>query len=155
MSDEEYDWKQKVEELKEAGYPVFAPNNLPIRCITADGTMKEHEHSDHIDYKFPVMCEYVGGNKEDYYSTNGLDEKFPMDEWEIDEQNHEEHALIYTDGFLAVTMFEYCYSIWYLREDGHCGGGFDQKWDRKNNKGWKLDAESIKKIKEYYENFNK
>jgi hypothetical protein len=25
-------------------------------------------------------------------------------------------------------------------------------WEKENNKGWKLDVESIKKIKEYYEN---
>jgi hypothetical protein len=152
MSDELDTWQQKVEELKREGYHVIAPNNLPIRCIMADGTMKEHEHSDHRDYKFPVMCEYIGGKKEDYKWCCGDGTESQMDDTDIWESEHEEHAFIYTEGSIVVTVYETCKAMWNL-SDGECvGGHLWEKWDKMNKKGWRINEESLKKIKEYFQN---
>ncbi len=148
------EWEQEIQKLKLAGNLVIAPNNLPIRCVMADGTLKEHEHADHRDYKFPVMCELIGTNIEEHQwccvDDNGKRFYRQMDEIDIYNSEHEEHALIYTDGSIAITIYETCKAIWNLR-DGTClGGHLWEKWDKKNKKGWKLDETSLKKVQDYY-----
>lgn len=54
------DWTCHVEYAKKLGGEIHTPNGLPISCVKADGTMLEHEHGDHKDYKFPVVVTYVG-----------------------------------------------------------------------------------------------
>ncbi len=91
------------------------------------------EHGDHPDYKFPVDV-YFGGKRP---------EVIPEDEFYI---NEEQHAFIYTDGNIAVTMNECCYYMWRL-SDGSCLFNPFQK-------EWILKEESLKKIKEYVMNKN-
>ena len=93
--------------------------------------MLEHEHGDKPDYKFPVHVDFIG-------DITSLDE--------VDKQHipyGEDHALIYTDGSVALTMYEYCYAMWYVR-DGRLGGG--SLW---NEKQWKLSEEALAKIRAY------
>ena len=61
------EWACRIEMNRRDGYPELTPNNLPIRCIRADGTMLEHEHGDRPDYLFPVEVEYIGPLEEGRY----------------------------------------------------------------------------------------
>jgi hypothetical protein len=121
-----------IENAKKNGGKVMAPNNLPITCIRYDYTMMEHPEADHPDYKFPVKVEYCG-------------KEIPVDKYEY---SREDHALIYTDGNIAVTIYECCFAMWTLngskRDQGKCCGG--HLWAKND---WKLTDESIEKIRSY------
>lgn len=101
-------WKCSVDESIAAGGKTIAPSGLPIHCIRADHTMMEHEAADHPTYLFPVVVDCPDAG-EDYRT--------------------ETHALIYSDGCVAVTLYEYCYSMFSVR-DGECLGGFARKTSR-------------------------
>lgn len=120
------DWNCDVASAKKEGGLEILPNGLPIGCIRADGTMLEHEHGDHPTYKFPVTIEYRGVVPED----------FP--EWDTS-YCPELHALIYEDGYIAVTLYECCYSIWSLNNGQWVGGRF-------GDKDWYMTKESLEKI---------
>jgi len=78
-----------------AGAIDYRPNGLPIRCWKANPPlMLEHEHGDHPTYKWPVVVEPIDGSIADRYA--------------------EDHALIYTDGVIALTLYECCYMMWHL-----------------------------------------
>jgi hypothetical protein len=125
------------------GYIEHLPNGLPPRCITARGFILEHEHGDHIDYKFPVDVEFIGEiDEEDKKEYKMLFDKEPTEE-AVREYKGETHALIYTDGSIAVTMYERCYAMWYVRKGEFAGGSL---WRQKE---WKLDEQSLQKIIEY------
>lgn len=104
----------------------------------------EHEHADHPDYKFPVNVDYVGevdDNDRDCFS-GFLDKCEEVTDDKIRGMMGERHALIYTDGTMALTMYEYCYALWYLK-DGSCEGG--ALWI-KHRDDWRLNEESRKAI---------
>ena len=82
-------WEAAVARALAQGGVVVSPNGLPPRCIRGN-LLLENEHADHPDYKFPV----------DVAPTQNL------------EMGEETHALIYTDGHIAVTMYECCYAVW-------------------------------------------
>jgi hypothetical protein len=113
---------------------------------------KEHEHDEHPDYKFPVHAVWCGPKSEDPgYWIDGDGKKRKMSKAEAACFTNELHALIYTDGFVAVTLYEYCYAIWTLRPHiyrrkkmpaGMCVGG--NLW-KKNE--WKLTRKSVNRIK--------
>jgi hypothetical protein len=108
------EWKCYIELNKRSGGKIFTPNNLPIRCVKADGTMLEHEHGDHIDYIFPVEVEYIGPkNDERYQLTDGLG-NVEMMMRVGDSVDHEEHALLYANYGVAVTIYETCPAAWEL-----------------------------------------
>lgn len=96
------------------------PNGLPIRCITGDGKLLEVANGDHPDYIFPVDVE---GPPE----TIG-DIEYPGGEF---------HALIYTDGNIALTLYECEYYLWLLPS------GKEIKNDRKE---YRISRESTGKI---------
>jgi hypothetical protein len=125
------DWDCHLQDAVSKGGTFITPNNLPVRCIRHD-RMLEHEHADHKDYKFPVKIEYCGPT---YAHDDGP--------W-AEHERYEVHALIYSDGFTAVTMHEYCYAYWNLNT-GLCEGG--SIWKKGD---WKLDAESRSKIKKEF-----
>ena len=79
---------------------TYTPNGLPVTCVRFDGTELECEHGDHPTYLFPVTVEYIGARE-------GLTE---------DDGHPETHALIYTDGRIAVTLHECLYQTWLLPE---------------------------------------
>lgn len=74
--------------------------------------MLEHEHADHPDYKHPVEVVWVGKELEEIY-RNMFGRTLTDDE--IRNAMGEHHALIYTDGTIAVTLYEYTYHTWYLK----------------------------------------
>lgn len=119
-------WSCHIEAAFALGGVAHLPNGLPIMCIKHDGSMYEHEHGDHPDYKFPVKVEYVGVKEE-------------LPDWD-DSYCDQVHALIYTDGVVAITLYECCYSTWFLR-DGHGTGSL---WKMSE---WKLKQESIDEIR--------
>lgn len=126
------DWEERVAAARARGGRVIAPNNLPITCIRADGTLLEHEHADHPDYKWPVEVEFVGEIPpipEDWCDMH--------DEWRAG-FDPESQALIYSDGYIAVTLYESCYIMWVLASGKGCG-----MLARPN---WKLSKESRDKI---------
>jgi hypothetical protein len=140
-----------IELTTRAGGVAYTPNNLPIMCFRADGLMLEHEHGDHPDYIFPVDVEYIApldeGHSKDYASITGK-EGTPE---EVRASCGETHALIYTNGSIAVTIYETCSAAWMLQEDKHgkmvagaCLGGHMWKAGE-----WKLSDESMKKIRDY------
>lgn len=135
-------WECGVELAKKAGGKVFAPNGLPVRCIRHDGNMYEHEHGGHPDYKFPVKIEFQGEVTDDYRKDFEMMRGRPAkDDAEVRDMNGQTHALIYTDGSVAITMYECCYAMWYVR-DGEFGGG--SLWEKKQ---WRLSVESLEKVK--------
>ena len=153
------EWACRVEMNRREGCPELTPNNLPIHCIRADGTMLEHEHGDREDYLFPVEVEYIGPPDETrYHLINGEGNIEVIDEGWKYSIDHEMHALLYANGSIAVTMYETCSAAWLLQEDkqrkngewvvtsvaGKCLGG--HLWLQGE---WRLTDESLKKIVEY------
>jgi hypothetical protein len=118
-------WACRVEDFKRAGYVEVRPNGLPVVCATAQGTLLECEHGDHPTYLFPV--EATG-------------EEHPEDLAHDFHMFPEQHALIYTDGHVALTLYECCYAIWYVRDGEWLGGSLDRK-------GVRLTEESLEKIR--------
>lgn len=99
-------WECQIAAARKVGGRELRPNGLPIRCVTADGAMLECEHGDHPDYRFPVTVEkYVRFDTDDEY-----------------ERQLEQHALIYTDGSVAMTMHECCYALFGLRDGQFIAG---------------------------------
>ena len=140
-------WECQIEHAKKLGGRVYTPNGLPIRCITADGTMLEHEHGDHPDYKFPVKIDYIGPLTDDHRSDahrvygcapHASDEV-------VRDCMRETHALIYTDGSIALTMHECCYAIFGLRSGLLDSGSL---WKKKE---WRLSEDSIQKVQAFLE----
>lgn len=112
------DWDCMVAHAKAEGGVVFTPNGLPIKSIKFDSTMLEHSHGDHPDYKFPVDVEFVGKLTDDHYEDykHMAPPDAPKDEESVRRVFGETHALIYTDGSIAVTLYECNYSMFHLRE---------------------------------------
>jgi len=125
---------------EEAGYVRHCPNGLEPSCFMSCGLMTECEHGDHPDYLFPVEVEYVGERQSD------------LSEWDY---MNEQHALVFANGSVAVTMYETCSSTWMLSprrgEKGLCLGGHLHEANK-----YKLTEKSLAEIKEYvkkkYEN---
>lgn len=128
-------WECSIEAAKKDGAIEHLPNDLPIKCINANGLLTECEHGDHLDYIFPVVVNYVGKPKERTW-IDGDGNKKPMTPAEVDDFANQTHALIYTDGSIAVTMYECCYAMWYLKSGELAGGSLWEKGE------WKLSEES-------------
>lgn len=134
-----------VEDARKLGGPVITPNKLPICVIRGfDGALMEHEHADHPTYIFPVKAEYAGllteADRDDYSSMTGnFDEPVPDDL--VRRWKRETHALIYTDGAVAVTLYECCFAMFHVKDKGELAGG--SLWKPKE---WRLSAEDVTKI---------
>lgn len=74
-----------------------APNGLEMMCHRFDGWSFECEDGDHQDYLFPVVVEFVGVVPPHAMTC---------------EYQPELHALIYSDGFVALTLYECRYHLW-------------------------------------------
>lgn len=100
----------------------------------------EHEHADHPDYRFPVVVEYCGSDPLQFAwcTDEGI---VPMTAEEAEAHRTETHALIYTDGVVAVTMYECTYAMWYVRDGSLAGGSGRVRGE------WELTAESLVKIR--------
>lgn len=125
------DWNTRVEWLlRQTGTRKHLPNALPVRCIRHDGLMLECENGDHQDYLFPVDAE----SNHPPEVIEGV--TFPY--------NQPSHALIYTDGNVALMLYEYCYSLWHVGRDGEWLSGELQ------DESYRLSRESVDKIKAWY-----
>jgi hypothetical protein len=136
------DWACHVDHAKKSGGTMYQPNGLPIACIKNDNSMWEHEHGDHPDYKFPVEVEYCGTDENEFTWAEPDGSKRPMSASERQMFSHQVHALIYTDGHVALTIYECCYAMWYLRDNEVGGGSLWKKGE------WRLTAASLDKVKE-------
>jgi len=137
-------WECHVDHAKKLGGVVHCPNGLPIRCITRDNLMIECEHGDHPDYKFPVTVVYVGNDpKADFQVMHGDGAVEPMSDEMARDRMQETHALIYTDGTIALTMYECGYGLWSLRDGRFISG---PSWMRGDI--FRLSDESMAKVKE-------
>lgn len=56
--------------------------------------------------------------------------------------DHETHELIYTDKFVAITLYECCYAMWDVSSGGNISGG--ELW--KCGDRWKLTQSAIDMI---------
>ncbi len=63
-----------------------------------------------------------------------------LTEEERKRSNDQNHALLYTDGHVAVTIYECSYAMWYLNSGKIAGGSLWKKDE------WKLSDESRSKI---------
>lgn len=117
-------WEARIAQEKAAGAKVITPNGLPIRCIR-DGALLEDEHGDHPDYKFPVDVDYL-------YAPGKITKAA------------ETHALIYTDGHIAVSIYECCYAMWSLRDGSVISGDL---WKDGNFKLSQISLDKIRKLK--------
>jgi hypothetical protein len=145
-----------VTDAKRAGGIVHTPNNLPIRCIRHNNMMLECENGDHKDYKFPVTVEYIGTDNDDLLKmssalgnvvhNNDAGSCFCEDCLSLaqSERGDQTHAFIYTDGCIALTLYE-CDYILFKLVDGSILYGF---YDPKN---WKLTDESLEKIRNFHD----
>lgn len=129
------EWACSVALAQKAGGKTIAPNGLPITCIKADGTMMEHEHANHVHYMFPVEVEITDPVLNEQYKEGieGYPKGYIF---------KEDHAAIYTDGSVLVTLYECTYSLWSLHYGGECLGGFHER------KKWRLTEESLKAVRE-------
>lgn len=116
------DWNCIVEDAKKDGGKVHCPNGLPIKSVDRDGNMWEHEHGDHPNYMFPVDVDYVGQLDDrtvtDYrrFVLGSYADDTPLDEAKVRQFHGERHALVFTDGVVALTMYECCYSLWSVHD---------------------------------------
>lgn len=100
-------WDCMIAYAKANGGVAYLPNGLPIGSIRADGMMFEHSHGDHPNYLFPVD---VDGTNDPGDAAEGF-ERYP-----------ETHALIYTDGWVALTLHEDSHALWSVRSGAPLGG---------------------------------
>jgi hypothetical protein len=121
----------QIDEAIADGAKVLCPNALPITTITSRYVM-ENGHADHPDYRFPVRVEqYMDVVEKD--GDMKLYEATEPTEWLL-----EDHALIYSDGSIALTIYECCYFMWKLTD----GLSLNDK-----TSPMRLSAESLDKIK--------
>jgi hypothetical protein len=128
-----------VKEARAMGGKEIRPNGLPIRCIAADGTMMENEHADHPDYKFPVEVVYAGEEPIDTF-IDGDGNVVDVGPEIMESLRHQDHALVYFDRCVAVTIYECCYAFWYLADNQVAGGSLWKKGD------WKLAQSALDEI---------
>lgn len=134
------DWDCHIEAARKNGFKEITPNGLPISCI-GHGVMMEHPDADHPTYKFPVEAEYIGEIDNDLRSDYTLFNQVVGTDEDVRQSQTESHALIYNDRSIAITIYECCYAMWYLR-GGKLGGG--SLWDKGK---WRLTEQSIKNIR--------
>ena len=113
------------------------------RVISPDPRI--HEHSNHPDFKFVIKAiSYDESDKSinDCYNPE-------------DGANFEYHALIYTDGSIAVSLYECCYAVWNLyahrRGDKTYVAGTVRVGSLWSDMAWHLNAQSLENIKKYLE----
>lgn len=137
-------WDCQVALATKEGGTSFCPNGLPISVIRHDGNMYEHEHGDHPDYKFPVHVSFIGViDEDDRHDMTLMAGRPPVDDEEVRKFRGESHALIYTDGSIALTIYECCYAIWGVREGKLLGGNLWKKGE------WSLSEDSRVRVLAY------
>ena len=109
-----------------------------------DEDFREHEHSKHTDYKCAVDVEFIGDiTEEDREDFRMLYSSEPENDGEVRASKMQTHALIYTDGSIVVTLYEYVYAFWFAI-DGNLMHGLLWKHGQV-----KLSNDSLGLIKEF------
>lgn len=135
-------WDCHVAHAVKEGATFRLPNGLPPRCITASGLILECEHGDHPTYMFPVVADYTGSDAEEAFGmVDGEGNKVAVGADWIEAQSHETHALIYTDGSIALTLYECGYFIFSVKNGKLVRG---PGWAKAE---WKLSDESLDRIR--------
>lgn len=98
-------WACRIKAAVAAGGKELLPNGLFIECINANNDMLEVQHGDHPDYI--TRLDIDGENADPEYP------EYPQ-----------AHALIYTDGYIALTMYEASYYIWAVLTGLPLGGRY-------------------------------
>lgn len=114
-------------------------------CIFADGTVRDH-HADHPDYIFSVDVRFVGHVSELMKHAFHLETGTPIDEFndnDVRNYHSSRHALIYVDDRIALTMHEFDYYIFSLK-NAFCAGS-----NRHDFSFLMLSQESFDRIKKY------
>jgi hypothetical protein len=106
------DYTCRIAHAHATGATVHLPNGLAPCCVMHDGTLLEIEHGDHVDYKHPVEVKWIGEPDEVFRHAFGRE----LTDDEIRDAMGEYHALIYTDGVIALTLHECRYFLWRLRD---------------------------------------
>jgi hypothetical protein len=120
--------REMEEDIKNGDAIVIAPNNLPITVRTWDCKYMEHEHAEHPNYKFPISIHYIGNDPEMLSDIEkGLCEAPEL------------HAVLYVDCAIVLTLYEFQYFIFYLKN------GKGRKQDRYDN--WKICDEDLAKLR--------
>lgn len=115
--------------LRQIGTRDHLPNGLPARVVRYDGLRLECEHGDHATYLFPVDVVCSDPPEEVDGTTFHADEPG--------------HALIYTDGNVALTVYECVFALWHVSRDGEwLSGGY-------LSSSYRLSVESVDKINAY------
>lgn len=107
------DWDCHIKMAQKLGGKDYRPNELPVNCIMANGTMLECEHGNHPSYKFPIIVEIPEKDCKAHFTYELSDEEIK------NESTRERHAVIFFDDTVALTLFEHSYYMWSLN-DGHC-----------------------------------
>ena len=127
-------WECHIAEARKNGGREHLPNGLPIRSITRDWTMIEHEHGDHPDYKFPVDIQWHGPPEEVIDRNDDGSVMF--------DDSERTHALLFADDAIALTLYECNYTLWRLVDGTLHGGPYHEG-------PWRLSEESLTKIREW------
>ena len=110
------DWDCHVGHAKQLGGQVITPNGLPVKCLTADNRMLEHEHGDEPDYKWPVEVQYIGPITEDHREdARNMGGGEALTDDQVRDFFGETHALLETSGLsigVATTLYEHCRATW-------------------------------------------
>jgi hypothetical protein len=89
---------------------------------------KQHEHDDHPHFACILEARLREGEPHDRVKGDA-----PVPDADLTEDNRREteyHALIYTDGFIALTIFECCYALWSVATGEVEGGSL---WRRRQH----------------------
>lgn len=151
MKETKTEFQLMIEANIAAGHKVHQPNGLPLKCIKHDGNMYEHEHGDHPTYMFPVEMEYTGPvediHRDDYrtiYRFCGMNAGEFTDD-DVRQSLGETHALIYTDGNIALTLYECCYAMFSMDSGVGLYGRFVSKNHRLSDASLKMIREKMEK----------
>ncbi len=143
-------WQDRVKQAVLDGCEIVTPNGLPVRCMTATGKLLEIENGDHSTYIFPVIAEYTGEITQDQFEDYRMqcgEAGDPVTSDKVRGFMREHHALIYTDGVVALTLYECNYAMWIVggsEHDGRIEAG--SMWKACE---WKLSEQSMADIKAY------
>lgn len=108
-------WACMIAYARANGGVEYLPNGLPIGCIRSDGMMFECENGDHPMYLFPV-------------DVDG--QEYPSDVAEGFSEYPQLHALVYTDGNIALTLYEANYALWHVHDGIPLGGRYQRDHER-------------------------
>ena len=135
-------WECHIDHAKALGGKEVLPNGEPVMCIKANGDMLECGEGDHPTYMFPVNVKYIGTDESLFTWGHADGTLEAMSDEDRENMANERHALIYTDGNVALTLYEASYYLLHIDGTMLTNAGYHV------GKDWVLDEASVRKIKE-------